>query len=308
MSLVLQESILFEGTVRDNIALGRPEASDEEIIAAAKQAAIHEVILRLPDGYNTRVREQGNNFSGGQRQRIAIARAILRDAPILILDEPTASLDAEAESEVTHALDSLIVNRTVLLISHRLSTLGNVDEIIVLKDGNIIERGTFQKLKRLGGVFAGFLKEQNRYNLDRVSEPSIVRPADMAWTNGRSAAVNEQEVTILRSIKPAPTPASAQARIMIEVNGKMVEERQLDGDHPVLTIGRLPTNDVMVPSRRVSRLHARLCQKDGAWMIEDLDSLNGLIYQGNRVDQHTLGDGDRITFAPGAVLAYATAS
>ena len=308
MSLVLQESILFEGTIRDNIALGRPEASDEEVIAAAKQAAIHETIQRLPDGYNTRVREQGSNFSGGQRQRIAIARAILRDAPILILDEPTASLDVEAESEVTRALDNLIVNRTVLLISHRLSTLGNVDEIIVLKDGNIIERGTFQELKRLGGVFAGFLKEQNRYNLDRASEPSIVRPVDMAWTNGRGAAVNEQEITIIRSTKPAPTPASPLARIMIEVNGKMVEERQLDGDQSVLTIGRLPTNDVVMPSRRVSRLHAKLYRKEGAWVIEDLDSLNGLIYRGNRVDQHTLGNGDRITFAPGAVLAYASVS
>lgn len=163
ISLVLQESILFEGTIRENIALGRVGASNEEIIEAAMKASIHDTIMRLPDGYNTRVRESGSNFSGGQRQRLAIARAILRDAPILILDEPTASLDVEAEVQVSRALDQLIINRTVLLISHRLNTLGNVDEIIVLKDGNIVERGTFQELQTLGGVFAGFLEEQNRY-------------------------------------------------------------------------------------------------------------------------------------------------
>src|SRR5204862_1931667 len=122
-----------------------------------------------PDGYETEVREQGKNFSGGQRQRLAIARAILRDSPILILDEPTAALDVEAEAEVMHALDKLVVGRTVLMISHRLSTLGNVGEIIVLKDGLIAERGTFKELKRKGGVFATLLDEQNRYNMDRAA-------------------------------------------------------------------------------------------------------------------------------------------
>ena len=116
------------------------------------------------------MREQGKNFSGGQRQRLAIARAILRDAPILILDEPTAALDVEAETEVMRALDTLIVGRTVLVISHRLSTLGNVDEIIVLKAGQIVEKGSFKELKRLGGVFAGLLEEQNRYNMDRAAK------------------------------------------------------------------------------------------------------------------------------------------
>ena len=112
VSMVLQDSVLFEGTVRENIALGRSGASEEEIIDAAKKAQIHETIIGMPDGYDTAVREQGKNFSGGQRQRLAIARAILRDAPILILDEPTASLDVEAEAEVMHALDKLIVGRT----------------------------------------------------------------------------------------------------------------------------------------------------------------------------------------------------
>src|SRR5947209_812801 len=157
ISMVLQDSVLFEGTIRENIAIGKPGASDDEIIDAAKKAQMHETIMGLPDKYETLVREQGKNFSGGQRQRLAIARAILRDAPILILDEPTASLDVEAEAEVLHALDKLIVGRTVLMISHRLSTLGNVDEIIVLKDGRVVEKGTLKELKRSREIYAGLL-------------------------------------------------------------------------------------------------------------------------------------------------------
>ena len=297
ISLVLQESILFEGTIRENIALGRLGAKDEEIIEAAMKASIHDTIMRLPDGYNTRVRESGSNFSGGQRQRLAIARAILRDAPILILDEPTASLDVEAEVQVTRALDQLIINRTVLLISHRLSTLGNVDEIIVLKDGNIVERGTFQELKTLGGVFAGFLEEQNRYTKERKGAQSIMRPVEMAWTDDIEAT--------LRPHNKIPLPASTpKARIVIEVDGKTVEERMLTGEKTVLTIGRLPNNDVIVPSHAVSRMHARLRWQDGMWIIEDTESLNGLIYRGNRVDQLILMNGDRINLAARATIQF----
>src|SRR5919198_293203 len=150
ISLVLPESVLFEGTIRENIALGRPAASEAQIIDAAQKAHIHETIMALPEGYEARVREQGKNFSSGQRQRLAIARAILRDTPILLLDEPTASLDVEAEAEVMHALETLIVGRTVLTISHRLSTLGHVDEIIVLHKGRIVEHGTYNELKAAG--------------------------------------------------------------------------------------------------------------------------------------------------------------
>ena len=297
ISLVLQESILFEGTIRENIALGRPNANDTEIIEAAIKASIHETIMSLPDGYNTRVRESGSNFSGGQRQRLAIARAILRDAPILILDEPTASLDVEAEVQVTRALDQLIVNRTVLLISHRLSTLGNVDEIIVLKDGNIVERGTFQQLQALGGVFAGFLEEQERYNKERKGMQSITRPVEIAWTDDAEAKLLPHK----RIPQPASTP---KAHIVIEVDGKIVEKRVLTGEKTVLTIGRLPNNDVIVPSHAVSRMHARLRWKDGIWIIEDTESLNGLVYRGNRVDQLMLMNGDRIHLAPRAAIQF----
>jgi ABC-type multidrug transport system fused ATPase/permease subunit len=177
VSMVLQDSLLFEGTIAENIAFGRPGASLEDIIEAAKKADIHETIMSLPDGYETHVSEQGENFSAGQRQRVAIARAILRDAPILILDEPTAALDVEAEAEVMRALSALIVGRTVLTISHRLSTVGNVDEILVLHDGQIVEQGTFRQLKQKKGLFAKLVDEQNRYNPDRTEDETIVHSA-----------------------------------------------------------------------------------------------------------------------------------
>lgn len=163
VSVVLQDAVLFEGTVRDNLTIGRPEATDAQVVAAARRAHIHDTIAALDGGYEARVREGGKNLSSGQRQRLGIARAILRDAPILILDEPTANLDVEAEGEVMRALDTAMEGRTVLMISHRLSTLGHVDEIVVLKDGRIAERGTYRALERAGGVFAGLLAEQNRY-------------------------------------------------------------------------------------------------------------------------------------------------
>jgi ATP-binding cassette subfamily B protein len=177
VSMVLQDSLLFEGTIAENIAFGRPGATIEDIVEAAKKACIHEMIMSLPDGYDASVNEQGRNFSGGQRQRLAIARAILRDAPILILDEPTTNLDVEAEIEVLKALHTLIAGRTVLTISHRLSTLGHVDEIVMMSEGRIAEQGTFHELKRQGGLFAALLEEQNRYNLDRGEDDVMIRPA-----------------------------------------------------------------------------------------------------------------------------------
>ncbi len=178
VSMVLQDAVLFEGTIRDNIAIGRPDASDTEIIDAARRAHIDSTIAAMPGGYASEVREHGKNLSSGQRQRIAIARAIVRDAPILILDEPTANLDVEAEVEVMHAIDTLISGRTVITISHRLSTLGHVDQIIVLSEGRIAERGTYRELKRQGGIFTWMLEEQHRYSpehVDFVSRPGVVR-------------------------------------------------------------------------------------------------------------------------------------
>jgi ATP-binding cassette subfamily B protein len=171
ISIVLQDSILFEGTIRDNIVMDRQGVTDDELEAAARDAYIHDTIADMPGGYDARVRELGKNFSSGQRQRIAIARAILRDAPILILDEPTANLDVEAEAEVMRAIDRLTAGRTVIVISHRLSTLGRVDEIAVLEGGRIVERGTYQQLKAGGGTFAHLLAEQNRYAAEPIQLP-----------------------------------------------------------------------------------------------------------------------------------------
>jgi ATP-binding cassette, subfamily B, bacterial len=168
ISLVLQDSVLFEGTIRDNLALGRPDATDAQVVEAARRAQIHDPIMAMRGGYGAEVRGQGKNFSGGERQRLAIARAMLRDSPILILDEPTANLDVEAEAEVMRAIDTLIEGRTVVMISHRLSTLGHADEIIVLADGEIAEQGSFSELERAQGIFARMLAEQYQYSPLRV--------------------------------------------------------------------------------------------------------------------------------------------
>lgn len=154
MALVSQEQTLFDDSVRGNIAYGRPEASIEEIIAAARAADAHEFIAALPDGYDTRVGENGLRLSGGQRQRISIARAMLRDAPILLLDEATSALDAEAERKVQAALKTLMRDRTTIVIAHRLSTILDADEILVIDQGRVAERGRHSDLLARGGVYA----------------------------------------------------------------------------------------------------------------------------------------------------------
>jgi ABC-type multidrug transport system fused ATPase/permease subunit len=151
---VLQETVLFRGTVRDNIAYGRAGATDEEIVEAAKLANADEFISRMPNGYQSFVGDRGDTLSGGQRQRIGIARAIIRNNPILILDEPTAALDTESERLVIEALERLMKGRTVLTIAHRLSTIRDADKIIVLKGGVVAEQGTHDQLLALGGTYA----------------------------------------------------------------------------------------------------------------------------------------------------------
>jgi ABC-type multidrug transport system fused ATPase/permease subunit len=148
ISVVLQEPYLFHGTIRDNIAYGRPEASFEDVLAASRAANAHEFVMKLGDGYDTHVGERGTKLSGGQRQRISIARAILDDPRILILDEATSAVDTESEALIQEALDNLMKDRTTIAIAHRLSTVKNADKLIVMENGRVIEEGTHDELVR----------------------------------------------------------------------------------------------------------------------------------------------------------------
>ncbi len=154
LGFVLQDTALFYGSVLENIAYGRPDATREEIMEAAIMANAHEFISRMPYGYDTLVGERGITLSGGQRQRIGIARAVVRNSPILLLDEPTASLDPEAEKVVMEALAKLMEGRTVITIAHRLGTICNSDKIIVLRNGRVFEEGTHDDLMALQGIYA----------------------------------------------------------------------------------------------------------------------------------------------------------
>lgn len=160
IATVFQESALFSGTIRENIAYGRPDATDDDIMKAAKTANADTFINKLENGLDTEIGERGITLSGGQRQRISIARAVLKDAPILILDEATSSLDSRAEHEVQEALDRLMKNRTTLIIAHRLSTIAGVDRIVTLKNGCIDEVGTPAELAKTNGIYAQLLKLQ----------------------------------------------------------------------------------------------------------------------------------------------------
>ncbi|WCJ58962.1 ABC transporter ATP-binding protein [Fontisphaera persica] len=164
MALVSQEVVLFDGTIAENIACGKPGATREEIEQAARMAYAHEFIMARPQGYDAPVGERGVELSAGQRQRICIARAFIRNAPILVLDEATAALDAQAEAEVQAAIERLEENRTVICVAHRLSTLQKMDCIVVLEKGRIIEQGTFAELLARNGVFASMARRQGLYH------------------------------------------------------------------------------------------------------------------------------------------------
>ena len=153
ISFVAQEQFLFNTSLLENIRLGRPGATDEEVLAAAKAAQCDAFVSKLPDGYHTLIGENGSRLSGGERQRISIARAILKDAPVILLDEATASLDVENETAVQAALSGLIKDKTVLIIAHRMRTVMNADQIVLLSGGRVVEMGSPAELLKKNGLF-----------------------------------------------------------------------------------------------------------------------------------------------------------
>jgi ATP-binding cassette subfamily B protein len=161
-SFVFQKVYLFEDTIANNIRFGRPEASMEEDIAAAKKACCHDFIQSLPNGYETVVGEGGATLSGGEKQRIAIARAIMKDAPIIILDEATANVDPENEKELTEAIANLTREKTIIMIAHRLKTVRNADQILVIDKGRIVQKGKHKELMNEDGIYRNFVSGRQK--------------------------------------------------------------------------------------------------------------------------------------------------
>ena len=175
ISFVLQDTLLFRANIWDNIAYGKPDATPEQIVRAAKQANAHEFIEKMPEGYDTIVGERGATLSGGQRQRIAIARAVIRDAPILILDEPTTGLDSTSEEAVLEALDNLMEGKTSIVVAHHLNSIRHADVVFVIKDSELVEQGTHDELMAADGVYSELFKTQSSGSPGELREPTAAK-------------------------------------------------------------------------------------------------------------------------------------
>jgi ATP-binding cassette, subfamily B, bacterial len=185
ISLVLQEPLLFGGTIEDNIRYGRPDAGRDEVVAAAKAANAHDFIMKLPGKYRTKLGERGAKLSGGERQRISVARAFLKDSPILVLDEPTSAIDSRTEAVILEALGRLMEGRTTFMIAHRLSTVRNASQILVINDGEIVERGGHDELLEAGGLYRLLHEAQHGRHIGFFA-PALETASAVAAVNGRS--------------------------------------------------------------------------------------------------------------------------
>jgi ATP-binding cassette subfamily C protein CydCD len=205
IAVVMQDTYLVHGTIAENLRFGKPDASQEELEAAARAANAHEFILALPHGYATMVGERGLRLSGGQRQRLAIARALLKDAPILLLDEALSSVDTENEALIQEALERLMVGRTTLIIAHRLSSVISADRIVVMDQGVMVESGTHRELVRADGMYARLMADQA--TVTAASTP-LAAVAEVETPEGASAAAPSycRQAAMAQPLMPSPMP------------------------------------------------------------------------------------------------------
>jgi ATP-binding cassette subfamily B protein len=202
IGMVLQETTLFTGTIRENIAYGRPEATMDQIVAAAKAAEAHDFIAEFADGYDTQVGERGTTLSGGQRQRIAIARALLLDPHILILDDSTSSVDVETEYRIQQALEKLMVGRTSFVIAQRISTVRDADAILVLDSGRIAALGTHEDLMRDSAIYAEIFSSQLQSDFDLMPELPELYEEDLEPEGLSQSRELDQSVPLSKEVAP----------------------------------------------------------------------------------------------------------
>ena len=251
IAFVSQDVFLFRGTIRDNIALGRIGATEAEIVEAARRANAHDFIMSFADGYDANVGEQGTQLSGGQRQRIAIARAMLKNAPILLLDEPTAALDSESEREVQTALDALRVGRTTIVVAHRLQTIIGADRIYVIEKGRAIESGSHEELIARGGAYRAFFAAQ--FGLGALKSDDL---GTRHQNRARPAAEGRVVRYWLRAAAPSAIPpiASSVIQVICAKPSRQEAERQVGGEGR-RQIGREPRRGAA--DRAKAEPHAR---------------------------------------------------